>query len=228
MGVCEISWARNITFQQQETAEIKNRIRVAGASFHRCKQELTSRSYFLQHRHRLFNMVITPTVSCASGTWAQTREHERRIRSTQHKMLRFIVQTKRKYKKKTQPSRNVEDEDAEKANHRSSDEETAEGSSSNTCCDQDSDISFMKDSDQEIDTGEIEEEDWIEYLRRSTSIAVERMKTAKKIPRWAETHRRMNWRLAMRIVSVPDERWTKKAATWNPGLSTKYQTTRTV
>ena len=34
--------------------------------------------------------------------------------------------------------------------------------------------------------------------------------------------RRMRWRWA------PDERWTKKAAKWNPGLSTKHQTNRTV
>ena len=35
-------------------------------------------------------------------------------------------------------------------------------------CDQDSDISFMNDTDEEIDTAEIEEEDWIEYMKRST------------------------------------------------------------
>ena len=63
-----------------------------------------------------------------------------------------------------------------KANHRSSDEGTAEGRSSSTDCDQDSDLSFMEDTDEEIDTSEIDEEDWIEYLKRSTDVAVERMK----------------------------------------------------
>ena len=106
---------QTITVQQQETAEVKNRIRAAWASFYRYKPELTSRSYFLQHRLRLFNMVITPTLSYASGTWTLSKEHERMIRSTQRKMLRFIVQTKRKYKKKTQPSRNEEDGEDEKA-----------------------------------------------------------------------------------------------------------------
>ena len=95
--------------------------------------------------------------------------------------------------KKSKPSKNEEDEEEEKANHRSSDEETAEGSSSNTECDQDSDISVMEDTDEEIDTGEIAKEDWIEQM--------------------IETHRRMKWRLAMRSASLPDERWTKKAAT---------------
>ena len=95
---------QTMTFQQA-TAEIKNRIR-AWASFYRYKQELTSKSYFLHHRLRLFNMVVTPTLSYASGTWTLSREHERTIRSTQRKMLRLIVQTKRKYKKrKLRPAR---------------------------------------------------------------------------------------------------------------------------
>ena len=49
-----------------------------------------------------------------------------------------------------------------------------QSSSSNTVYDQDSDIIFMKDTDEEIDTGEIKEEDWIEYMKRSTATAVEK------------------------------------------------------
>ena len=64
-------------------------------------------------------------------------------------------------------------------------------------------------------------------MKRSTDIAVESMKTAK-IPCWIDTRRRMKWRLAIRIASLPDERRTKKAAKWNPGLSTKHQTNRPV
>ena len=131
-------------------------------------------------------MVITPTLSYASGTWTLSKEHERVIRATERKMLRLVVQTKRKYKKKTQPSRNDEDEEEEKANHRSSDEETAEGSRSNTDCHQNGDISFMKDTDE--DTGEIEEEDWIEYMRRSTPVAEENLKTAKSQKKFGAFH----------------------------------------
>ena len=67
-----------------------------------------------------------------------------------------------KHKKKAQPSFNEEENEDEKANHRSSDEETTEGSSSNTDCDQYSDISFMNDTEEEIDTSETEDEDRIE------------------------------------------------------------------
>ena len=43
----------------------------------------------------------------------------------------------------------------------------------------------MKDTDEEIDTAEIEVEEWIEYMKRSTATAVERTKAAK-IPCWIE------------------------------------------
>ena len=60
----------------------------------------------------------------------------------------------------------------------SSDEETVEGSSS------------AKKTDEESDTGEIKEEDWIECIQRRTATASERMEAAT-IPCWIETHRRM-------------------------------------
>ena len=211
---CEVSWANNY-ISATRNSKIKNRIRAAWESFYRIKQELTSRSYFLPNRLRLLNM---PTLSYASGTWTLSKEHERMIRSTQRKMLRLVVQAKRKSKKKNQPSKNDEDEEDKNTNHRSSDDETAEGSSSNTRCDQDRYIFFTEDTDEEIDTGEIEEEeDRIEHMERSTATAAERMKAAK-IQCWIETHRRMKWRLAMKIASLPDKRWAKKAAKWNLGL----------
>ena len=47
-------------------------------------------------------MVITPTMNYASGTWTLSQDHERMIQSTQRKMLRLIIQTKRKDRKKAQ------------------------------------------------------------------------------------------------------------------------------
>ena len=100
--------------------------------------------------------------------------------------------------------------------------ETEEGNSSNSDCDQDSEISFMTDTDEVIDTAEIEEEDWIEYMKRSTRFAEEKMRTAN-IPCWIIAHKKMKWRLAARIASQPQTRWSKKAAKWNPGLDSKLQ-----
>ena len=83
----------------------------------------------------------------------------------------------------------------------------------------------MNDTDEEIDTAEIEEEDWIEYMKRSTDEVMERMKTAK-IQCWITAHRRIKWILLMRIASLPEERWVAKAA--NPELSMEYKTYKAV
>ena len=64
----------------------------------------------------------------------------------------------------------------------------------------------MKYTDEEIDTGETEEEDWIENMKRSTATAIERMKAAK-IPCWIETHRRMKWRFANVPSNISDSSW---------------------
>ena len=50
---------RTIIFEQQETTEIKSRIRSTWASFTKYGQESTSKSSLLLHRLHLFNMVIT-------------------------------------------------------------------------------------------------------------------------------------------------------------------------
>ena len=59
---------QKITFADQETEEIKNRLKAAWAAFHKYRQELTSKDYRLCHRLRLFSMVVTPTMTYASST----------------------------------------------------------------------------------------------------------------------------------------------------------------
>ena len=84
-----------------------------------------------------------------------------------------------------------------------------------TDCDQDGDISCKNDTDEEIDTAEIEQEDWIEYMKRSTDEAMERMKTAQ-IQCWVKTHRRLKCTTAIRIASLLEERWVTKASRMEP------------
>ena len=123
-----------ITFQHQETTEIKNRIRTAWATFHKYRQELTSNNYLLKHRLRLFDAAITPT-----------------------------IQTERRYKKiakhKVKNSEDINDIDSSCTN-----EESEDRKSDTSHNDQDSDVSFEIDHDEEIDAAEIEEEEWVEYI----------------------------------------------------------------
>ena len=220
---------QRISFHQQETLEIKSRIRAAWTTFHKYRQELTSKKYMLKLRLRLFDATVSPTLCYAAGTWTPSREHERMIQSTQRKMLRLIIQTKRKYKKieKQVIEHKVEEGNDDKTENCSTDDESGDGQSTKSEDDVDSGVTFDEDSDKDIDTVEIEEEDWIDYIRRSTADAIDKMEHAK-IRCWNKTHRKMKWKLALRIATSPSERWLKKAAEWNPELSSRYRTNRTI
>ena len=50
-------------------------------------------------------------------------------------------------------------------------------------------MSFESDTEEEIDPIEIEEEDWIEYITRSTNDAMEKMENVK-IRCWNKTHKK--------------------------------------
>ena len=87
-------------------------------------------------------------------------------------------------------------------------------------------MSFQEDTEEAINTTE-KEEDWIEYIKRSTKEAEEYMKK-KKLPCWIVIHKRLKWRMAKRIVSLPEERWTRTNFDWHPGLDNKIKTRRLV
>ena len=104
-------------------------------------------------------------------------------------------------------------------------DESEDGQSSNTHNDQDSDVSFENDTEEEVDAAEVEEEEWMDYMQRSTNDAIEKMGN-EKIRCWKLT--KMKWRLLMRIATSPSERRWIKAADWNPEFRSKYRTNRAV
>ena len=55
----------------------------------------------------------------------------------------------------------------------------------------------------------------------STRTEAEDYMKKMKIPCWIETHRRLKWRMASRIASLPEKRWTKKILTGILDLTTK-------
>ena len=220
---------QKITFEDQETEEIKNRLKAAWAAFHKYRQELTSKDFRLCHRLRIFSMVVTPTMTYASSTWTLTLKHEKMIRTAQRKMLRLIVQTKRKYKPKKAKTIKKE-EGTEKMDEKdeggTTDKETDEGSEQDSKKDQDSDVSFQEDADEEIDATE-NEEDWIEYIKRSTKEADEHMKK-HNVKCWIEVHRRQKWRMAKRITILPAKRWNRRVFNWHPGLDNNIRARKQV
>ena len=183
----------------------------------------------LKHRLRLFDATVSPNVCYASGTWAPNKEHERMIQSTQRKMLRLIIQTKRKYKKieKQDIGTKEENEEIDINEMCSTDDESGDGQSTTTHNDVDSEVSFEDDADGEIDTTLIEVEDWIEYIKRSTERCHGKYGLRKDYM-LEQDSQKMKWKLALRIATSPSERWLKKAAEWNPELSSIYGTNRAI
>ena len=181
---------QRISFYQQETTEIKSRIRAAWATFHKYRQELTSTNYMLKRRLRLVDATVSPTACYAAGKWAPNKEHERMIQSTQRKMLRLIIQKKWKYKKieKQEIGPKEENGKVDIIEMCSTDDESGDGQSTRTQNDVDSEVSFEDDADEEIDTTVIEE-DWMAYIKRSTEDAMEKMERAK-IRCWNRTHKK--------------------------------------
>ena len=110
---------------------------------------------------------------------------------------------------------------------RTTDDDSGDGLSTTTLNDVDSEVSFEDDADEEIDTTSIEEEDWIDYIKRSTEEAMEKVESAK-IRCWTKIHKKMKWKLALRIATSTSDRWLRTAAEWNPELSTRYRINRAI
>ena len=183
----------------------------------------------LCHRLRLFNMVVTPTMTYASSTWTLTQKHKKMIKTTQRKMLRLIVQTKRRYKSKKNENGQKRRGHRKSGKMRREIRPTKRQTKARNRIqkkDQDSDVSFQEDADEEIDATE-NEEDWIDYIKRSTNEAEEHMEKLN-VGCWIEVHRRMKWRMARRIITLPEERWNRKVFNWHPGLDKNIKARRQV
>ena len=151
-------------------------------------------------------MVITPTLTYRSGTWTVPHEHEKLIRS-QHKMLRLIVQTKRKYKTKSKKEVTTKNSRTMKEANRIRQQTRTKERIQDVI--KDSSVSFQSDLDDDMDTAEVEEEEWIEYIKRSTRSAEEKMRTAS-IPCWIEAQRKWSGDWQRESFQTPEERLTEK------------------
>ena len=86
-------------------------------------------------------------------------------------MLRLIIQTKSRYKKivkhKVKNSEDLNNIDSGCTNDKSEDGKSCVSHNDH----QDSDVSFESDNDEEIDATEVEGEDWVDNIKRSTNEA---------------------------------------------------------
>ena len=83
-------------FDGTHDLELQNRISKAWAAFGAYSDELTDRRLDLKLRFQLFQSVVQPTFLYGCSSWTLTREREQLIQSTQRKMMRKIVGTRRR------------------------------------------------------------------------------------------------------------------------------------
>ena len=152
---------QRISFYQQETLEIKSRIRAAWTTFRKYRQELTSKKYMLKLRLRLFdanglsdsllriwNMVTEP----------RTRKNDS-IDATQDATPHHSDEKKLQKKLKSKLSNiQLRKEMTTKTENCSTDDKSGDDQSTKSEDDMDSGVTFDEDSDKDIDTAEIEEE----------------------------------------------------------------------
>ena len=165
----------------------KNRITSAWKKFYAQKQKLTSRTYSLNDRPRLFHGVVTPTLLYGSETWTMTRELVREIQSTQRKMLRMIVQV---------PHRRAVQEDESDGSDVTRNRSRGEAEEEETC------------PDESL-------EPWREWVQRCTHVAEERMRRLK-IKDWIHLQRQRKWRWAYKVATTKQDSWILRALTWDP------------
>ena len=156
---------QTVTFQPQEITEIKNSIRAAWATLFFYTQELASKI----------------ALSSTSGSLIRHGDHFKLFNRRSAKCSASSYKQKRKYKKKTQDKNEskVIEEVGKPENEKDGEEERESNGSPKVKLVMETAQTPMKDADEEIDTAEIGEQDWIEHMKRSTDEAVERMKTAK-------------------------------------------------
>ena len=173
-------------------------------------------------------MVVTPTMTYASGTWTLTEKHEKMIKTTQRKMLRLIVQTKRRYKQKTS--------NYDKKKTRALDKKTKKTKKIRP-------TKKLKRAQNKTQT----KTRTATYLSRKMPMkkltplktkkigshtskgAPKRLKNTWKNPKkcWIETYRRLKWRMERRIISLPEKIWTRRVFDWHPWARHLHQNTKT-
>ena len=87
---------RKVCYKDAGDKEFDNRIAAAWGAFSKHKQQLTNRQHRLKDRLRLFDAVITSSLLYGCETWSLRVDQERRLKVSQRKMLRMVLNAKRR------------------------------------------------------------------------------------------------------------------------------------
>ena len=193
---------------------------------HLLKQELTTKSYSLKGRLRLFHGTVTPTMLYASSAWTITAELQNKIRRTQRQMLRMILNSPRR--RTTTPQETQHAGHSTPTAHHNNDDNTTTNIDDDTSDSNPNDV----DSDLSIDdllvaTMDDDEalEPWADWMRRCTHEAEKQM-TDLGIQDWVSEQRRRKWRWARKVATDDASKWTARALHWDPTLDSRHNARR--
>ena len=82
---------RKLSFYNCHSTELHHRLAAGWSKFHSFRSELTSASYSLRSRLRLFETIVSTTVLFGCSTWALTRSLLHSLDVVRRKMLRYVL-----------------------------------------------------------------------------------------------------------------------------------------
>ena len=217
------------------------------------KQELTTSSYSIKGRLRLFHGTMTPTIMYGTVSWTMTQELEK-LRRTQRQTLRMIVNRPRRRQHSTSTVLNTST---------TTQNTTTPTTIPNTTTTTPTNITNItpqnytsaptlhivenSEEDQNNDSGSnprdvdsiaseptlaatVEEDEealepWVDWIRRCTHEA-EKQIADLGIDDWVSIHRRRKWRWAHFVAIDQNSKSALKALTWDPTLDPRYNPTR--
>jgi hypothetical protein len=182
---------RYLSFDEMHTVEVDSRISKAWKKFMVLKGELCSRHYPLKHRLKLFDSTVTAVVLYGSGTWTMTAELQRKLQTTQRRMLRWMIGVGRLRKK-----REVAEDESDSGDESATDESGS-----------------LHDERDEGDDSEVE--DWVEWIKRATRIAEYHLEKVR-LEDWVTGQRRRKFRWAGHVARRSDGRWSYRLLDWQP------------
>ena len=86
---------KQIAMENMHETDFKRRMSAAWACFGRHRVELTNKNYALRDRLRLFTATVTATALYGCETWVLKLDQQKRLKTTQRKMLRAVLGVRR-------------------------------------------------------------------------------------------------------------------------------------
>ena len=146
---CTAYLGRNLSLLNSHDVELEHRLKTAWSKFMCHKHILCNKAYPLHQRLKVFDSTVTNTALYGSGVWAMTEERRIKLKTTQRRMLRWMLGSGRRRVQETPGSDESDGEIAEPDDGK----------------------------DQAAENDKIE--DWVSWIKRTTQMAETHMQRAR-------------------------------------------------